>query len=130
MVESNDYRYLSVGSIVRLALRLGRVYACKSTWYRAIQSGNWNCSRKRIYPPKSRVDLRATKPNQYWHVHMTIVRLLYGSRVYLYAVLDNFPRRRLAWQLSESFDSALTAALSQEAAKGLPQNIVPSTVMD
>ncbi|XZE21308.1 hypothetical protein SH449x_001208 [Pirellulaceae bacterium SH449] len=40
MVQSEAYRHLSVGSIARLAARLGKVYACSSTWYRAIQNGN------------------------------------------------------------------------------------------
>ncbi len=130
MVESEDYRHLSLGSIVRLASRLGKVHACSSTSYRAIQSGNWVRSRKRIYPPKPRVGLRATKPNEYWHVDTTLIRLDDGSRVYLQAVLDNFSRPILSWQLSERFDTTSTAALLQEAATGLPENTVPSAVMD
>ncbi|MFM7973840.1 MAG: transposase, partial [Pirellula sp.] len=130
MLESEDYRHLSIGSIVRLASRLGKVHACSSTWYRAIQSGNWVRSRKRIYPPKPRIGLRATKPNEYWHVDTTIVRLVDGSRVYLQAVLDNFSRRILAWRLSERFDTTITAAILQEAAKALPKNTVPTAVMD
>ncbi|MCE2810658.1 MAG: DDE-type integrase/transposase/recombinase [Planctomycetaceae bacterium] len=113
-----------------LASRLGNVHACSSTWYRAIQSGNWIRSRNRIYPPKPRVGLRAAKPNEYWHVDTTIVRLVDGSRVYLQAVLDNFSRRKLSWQLSERFDTTVTAAILQEAAKALPKNTVPSAVMD
>lgn len=130
MVESEDYRHLSIGSIVRLASRLDKVHACSLTWYRAILSGNWVRSRKRIYPPKPRVGLRATKPNEYWHVDTTIVRLVDGSRVYLQAVLDNFSCRILDWRLSERFDAAVTAALLQEAATGTPENTVPSAVMD
>jgi transposase InsO family protein len=87
-------------------------------------------SRKRIYPPKPRIGLRATKPNEYWHVDTTLIRLVDGSRVYLQAVLDNYSRRILAWQLSERFDTTITAAILQEAAKALPKNTVPSAVMD
>jgi len=130
MVQSEDYRHLSVGSIARLASRLGKVYACSSTWYRAIQNGNWIRSRKRIYPPKQRIGLQATKPNEYWHVDTTIVRLLDGSRVYVHAVLDNFSRRILAWRLNDTFDTGTTAELLKEAASGLPEGTVPSTVMD
>ena len=130
MLESEDYRHLSIGSIVRLASRLGKVHACSSTWYRAIQSGDWIRSRNRIYPPKPRVGLRAAKPNEYWHVDTTIVRLVDGSRVYLQAVLDNYSRRILAWRLSKRFDAAVTAEILQEAATGLPENTVPSAVMD
>jgi putative transposase len=56
--------------------------------------------------------------------------LVDGSRVYLQAVLDNFSRRILSWQLSERFDTTVTAAILQEAAKALPKNTVPSAVMD
>ena len=124
MVQSEDYRHLSVGSIARLAARLGKVYACTSTWYRAIQSGDWIRARKRIYPPKPRVGLRATKPNEYWHVDTTIVRLLDGSRLYLHAILDNFSRRVLAWRLIDTFETDTTAELLKEASKGLPENKV------
>jgi len=130
MVQSEAYRHLSVGSMARLAARLGKVYACSSTWYRAIQSGNWIRSRKRIYPPKPRIGLRATKPNEYWHVDTTIIRLLDGSRVYVHAVLDNFSRRILAWRLNDTFETDTTAELLKEGAKGLPENTVPSAVMD
>jgi predicted DNA-binding transcriptional regulator AlpA len=41
MLESEDYRHLSIGSIVRLASRLGKVHACSSPRYRAIQRGSW-----------------------------------------------------------------------------------------
>ena len=130
MLESHDYRHLSVGAIARLAARQGTVYACSSTWYRAIQAGNWNRPRKRIYPAKPRVGLRATEPNEYWHLDTTIVRLLDGSRVYLHAVLDNFSRRILAWRLNTTFETGTTAELLKEAAEGLQRKSVPSAVMD
>jgi transposase InsO family protein len=130
MVQSEAYRHLSLGAMARLAARLGKVYACSSTWYRAIQSGNWIRSRNRIYPPKPRVGLRATKPNEYWHVDTTIVRLLDGSRVYVHAVLDNFSRRILAWRLNGTFETGTTTDLLKEAANGLPEGTVPSAVMD
>ncbi|MBU6174906.1 MAG: DDE-type integrase/transposase/recombinase [Planctomycetes bacterium] len=74
--------------------------------------------------------MRATKPNEYWHVDTTIVRLLDGSRVYLHAILDNFSRCILAWRLNDTFETGTTAELLKEAVKGLPNGTVPSTVMD
>jgi transposase InsO family protein len=56
--------------------------------------------------------------------------LLDGSRVYVHAVLDNFSRRILAWRLNDTFETGTTAELLKEAAKGLPENTVPSAVMD
>ena len=48
------------------------------------------------------------------------MRLLDGSRAYLYAVIDNFSRRTLAWQVSESFDPANTLAVLQQAGNPHP----------
>jgi transposase-like protein len=33
--------------------------------------------------------IRATKPNEYWHIDVTIIKLLDGTKVYLHAVIDN-----------------------------------------
>jgi transposase InsO family protein len=58
------------------------------------------------------------------------MRLLDGSRVYLHAVLDNFSRRILAWRLNDKFETNVTVKLLTEAAKVLPEGIVPNAVMD
>ncbi len=50
--------------------------------------------------------------------------------MYLHAILDNFSRRILAWRLNDTFETGTTAELLKEAAKGLPENTVPSAVMD
>lgn len=74
--------------------------------------------------------MRATKPNECWHVDTTIVRLLDGSRVYDHAVLDNFSRRILTWRLNHIFKTGRAAELPRDAAKGFPQGTVPGAVMD
>jgi transposase InsO family protein len=38
-----------------------------------------------------------------WHIDTTVIRLLDGTRAYLHAVIDNFSRRILAWQVAETF---------------------------
>ncbi len=43
--------------------------------------------------------IRASRPNEWRHVDVTIIRLLDGTRGYLHAVVDNFSRRVLAWTL-------------------------------
>ena len=61
-----------------------------STWYRLARLHGWRRPRKRIYPAKPEVGIRATGVNEIWHVDTTVIRLLDGSRVYLHAVIDNF----------------------------------------
>ncbi len=57
-------------------------------------------------------------PNEAWHVDTTVIRLLDGTRAYVYAVIDNFSRRILAFRVSKRFEVANTVAVLGEAASG------------
>ncbi len=68
---------------------------------------------------KPRIGIRASKPNEIWHVDTTLIRLLDGTRAYLHGVIDNFSRRILAWKVSATFDPTVTAELLLSASRGL-----------
>jgi hypothetical protein len=119
MVTSEEYRHVPTGTLALLAQRLRKVFASSSTWYRLVRIDKWRRPRGRIHPAKPKVGIRAACPNEIWHVDITVIRLLNGSRVYLQAIIDNFSRRILAWKVSESFDPTATAGLLIEASKGL-----------
>ena len=70
-----------------------------------------------MHPDKPRLGIRASAFDEIWHVDTSVVRLLDGTRAYLYAVIDNFSRRILAWRVSESFDPTNTLAILLEAGK-------------
>ena len=65
-----------------------------------------------------RVGTRASKPDELWHVDMTVIRLLDSTKVYLHAVIDSFSRRILAWRVTKNFSVATTVAILQEADRG------------
>lgn len=119
MVTSEEYRHVPTGTLALLAQRLGKVFASPSTWYRLVRIHKWQRSRRRVHPARPKVDIRASRPNEIWHVDVTLIRLLDGSRAYLQAVIDNFSRRILAWKVSETFDPSATAELLIDASKGL-----------
>lgn len=111
MATSTDYRHVSTGALAILAQRLGQVFASSTTWYKLVRKFKWRRPRRRVHPPKPKVGVRAERPNQIWHVDMTMIRLLDGSRAYLHAIIDNFSRRILAWKVAPSFDPGATAEL-------------------
>jgi transposase InsO family protein len=117
MVKSPDYRHVPTGRLALLAQRIGAVYASASTWYRLVRERGWRRSRVRVHPAKPSAGIRATKPDEIWHIDATVIRLLDGSHIYLHAVIDNFSRRILSWCLNTAFDAGCTAALLIEAAK-------------
>ncbi len=116
MVTSPEYRHVPTSSLARLAQRLGKVFASAATWHRLVRRHKWRRCRQRVHPAKPKVGIRATAVNEIWHVDTTLIRLLDGSRAYLHAVIDNFSRRILAWNVSGSFEPAITAQLLRDAA--------------
>jgi len=129
MVTSDEYRHVPTGTLALLAQRLGKVFASASTWYRLVRLHKWRRLRRRVHPQKPKVGIRATRPNEIWHVDTTLIRLLDGTRAYLYAVIDNFSRRVLAWKVSATFDAAATAELLLDASRGLVE-VVPTVLAD
>ena len=77
----------------------------------SFDSHEWRRPRQRVHPAKPKVGIRASRPNEIWHVDTTLIRLLDGSRAYLHALVDNFYRRILAWNVAETFHPGVTAQL-------------------
>ncbi len=119
MVTSDEYRHVPTGTLAILAQRLGKVFASPATWYRLVRVHGWRRPRQRVHPAKPKIGIRASKPNEIWHVDTTLIRLLDGTRAYLHGVIDNFSRRILAWKVSATFDPTITAELLLSASRGL-----------
>ncbi len=119
MVTSDEYRHVPTGTLALLAQRLGRVFASPTTWYRLVSRHKWRRPRRRVHPAKPKVGIRASRPNEIWHVDMTLIGLLDGTRAYLHAIIDNFSRRILAWKVAPTFDPDCTAELLLTASADL-----------
>ena len=81
----------------------------------------WRRPRRRVYPEKPKTDIRATRPNEYWHIDVTVIRRVDDTRAYLHAVMDNFSRRILSWRLARRLDPLITCEILKEAGKNLQQ---------
>jgi len=53
-----------------------------------------------------------------WHIDITVIRLLDGTKAYLQAIIDNYSRRILAWRLGTQLEAVATSALLVKAFKG------------
>ena len=122
MVQSKDYRHMSIRGLALHAQRVGKVFAHPGTWAKLIRERGWGRPRMRLYPPKPKVGFRATAPNETWHVDATIIKLLDGTKAYLHAVIDNYSRRILAWTVAETLNPMNTCYVLQQAAAGLSES--------
>ncbi len=127
LATSTEYRHMSVRALCLFAQRTGKVFASAGTWLRLIRSRGWRRPRTRVHPPKPTVGVRATRRNEYWHIDVTVIRLLDDTRVYLHAVIDNFSRRILSWKLARRIDPANTCAVLIEAGETLSDSDKPAT---
>jgi transposase InsO family protein len=119
MVLAPEHRHMPLGTLARYAQRIGKVFASATTWAKLVRERGWRRPRLRIHPPKPTVGVRASQPNQIWHVDTSVIRLIDGTKVYLQAVLDNYSRKILAWTVSERFDPTSTCQVLLAAGKHL-----------
>ena len=119
LVTSDEYRHVPTGTLAWLAQRIGKVFASASTWYRLVRDNKWRRPRQRVHPAAPKVGIRASRPNEIWHIDTTLIRLLDGSRAYLHAVIDNFSRRILGWKVTSTFEPGATAEILLVASKGV-----------
>jgi transposase InsO family protein len=129
MATSDEFRHMPTSTLSRFAQRAGKVYASASTWLRLIRQRGWRRPRTRIHPVKPTVGIRASKPDEIWHMDVTVIRLLNGTKLYLHGVVDNFSRRLLAWKLVEKLSPTTTCEVLAEAAKHLSEVQPPVTLL-
>ncbi len=130
MVLSTAYCHMSIRALALHAQRMRTVFAHPSTWGKLIREHGWRRPRLRMYPAKPKEGVQATRPNEKWHIDASVLRLLDGSKVYLHAVIDNFSRKSLPWQVADSLHPLSTCEVLQEAARNLHRDESVQVVCD
>jgi transposase InsO family protein len=128
MVTATGYRHMPLRTLSLYAQRAGHVFASATTWAKLVRQRGWRRPRRRVYPEKPKTGIRATHANEYWHIDVTVIRLLDDTKCYLHAVIDNFSRRILSWRLAKQLAPTTTCEILQEAGNNLDQT--PTVVAD
>jgi putative transposase len=130
LVTSDDYRHVPTSRLALLAQRLAQVFVSSSTLCRLVRVRTWRRPHLRVYPALPKEGVRASRRDEIWHVDVTILKLLDGTRAYLHAVIDNFSRRILAWRVCDRLLPGGTVAILLQAARTLPGGTVPTLYAD
>ena len=117
MVLAPEKRHMSLRTLALHAQRIGKVFASASTWAKLVRERSWLRPRQRVHPPKPTVGVRAAAPNEIWHVDLTVLKLLDGTKAYLHAIIDNYSRKILAWTVAERLEPTATCQLLLAAGK-------------
>ena len=128
MVLAPEYRHMPLRTLSLYAQRIGKVFTSVTTWARLIRQRGWRRPRLRAHPAKPTVGIRATCPNEIWHIDVSVLKLLDGTKAYIHAVIDNFSRKILAWTIGAPLDPTATCQVLIEAGKHLDATDARPTV--
>lgn len=128
-VQDAALRHLSIPSLSLLAARRNLLVASAATWWREIRRQRPTRPRKRLYPARPKVGVRAARPNELWHIDATRIRLMDGTVKWIHAVIDNHSRKLLTWTVGDSCRAAATETLLREAVRFIAPGDAPVTVL-
>jgi len=128
MVLAPEYCHMPLRTLALYAQRVGKVFASAATWARLIRA-RLRRPRLRVHPTKSTVGIRTNAPNELWHIDVSILKLLDGTKAYIHAVIDNFSRKVLARTIGVRLDPAATCKVLVEASRHLNPTSARPTVM-
>jgi transposase InsO family protein len=136
MVLDPDLRHMPLSTLSLFAQRAGKVFVSVTTWARLVREHGWRRPRMRVHPAKPTIGVRASRPNEYWHIDVTVLKLLDGTKAYLHAAIDNYSRKVLAWALAARLDPLTTCQVLVAAGQHLsddqrvPTDACPTVVAD
>ena len=129
IASDKKYSHFSLTSLFLYAKRQDWINLSIASWFRVIKSNNVQRDSKRKYKLKHRKGIRASKPNQIWHLDLSIIKTIDGQRIYIQAIIDNFSRMILAHHVSTCYGGKSTVSLIKLAFEN-SQNAKPQIITD
>ena len=114
VAKSKKFSHYPDSTLHKKSLREGWANCCFDTWKKYLKL--YGVQRKTKVPKKRFKDgVRAERPNQLWHIDLTQFRLKGGEVVYLQAIIDNYSRYIVDWQVNNSKVAANTIEIVTRA---------------
>ncbi len=115
LVTSKEFSHFPIRSLHFYAKRKGLLFCSYSTWRKYIDHFKWKRLRKKFRERKQRIGLRAKFPNEIWHLDVSYFILPDKTKLFIQAIIDNYSRYVIAWQVMDSYDGSKTGELLQKA---------------
>jgi hypothetical protein len=96
--------HLSIKKLQYYAFRKGLLTCGYNTWRKYVAIFNPNRTKIKRKRKKERQGIRASIPNEIWHMDITEFKLIGHKKVYLQVIVDNFSRKVVYWTLSRVKD--------------------------
>ena len=133
MVKSKNYFHIPISSLSVMAKREKIVAASPTTWGKLIKKFGWKRPKIREYQAKPKIGIRGEYLHQYWHLDLTVIKLIDGTRCFIQAIMENMSRYILAHSVSLEYGGGRTKELllnALEKAKELGLSGIPNVIFD
>lgn len=116
MLTAKSFLHYPISSLYYYCLR-NRILGCSlDTWYKynkIFGIKRISIKKQKVYP----VGIRASKPNELWHIDASIIKLKNGNKVYLQAVIDNYSRAIISYKITDNINAVNTTKLIKKCYK-------------
>jgi len=109
------YSHISIHSLCLLAQREKILFCSVGSWYKYIRIFGWIRPRQKKSETSYREGIRASRPNEIWHIDVTQVKISTGAVIYIQVVYDNFSRYVIAWKVTSEISGLSTVGLLEQA---------------
>ena len=84
MVLAPENRNMALRTLALYAQRIGRVFVSPTAWAKLICERGWLRPRLRVHPARPTVGVHATAPNEIWHIDVSVLKLLDGTKAHIH----------------------------------------------
>jgi len=100
LMSRKRFNTWSIASVWGYAVKKSHISMSKASWYRYCLGLGISEKRKPENKPRKKESVKATRPNQIWHIDVTEYKTIDNVKFYIHTVLDNFSRKILAYTIS------------------------------
>ena len=115
IVKSIENIHIPITNLAIKAMKEGLIYYSPSTWLKYVKEYKWRRPKFKIYTKKNDIGYRANKVNESWHIDISIMKLMDGTKVYIQAIIDNFSRYIIAHKVFTEVSGKNTKELLTKA---------------
>jgi hypothetical protein len=116
-MSNKRFFHWSVASVWGLAFKQGKTSMARATWYRYAKRLGLTTSRKAYKKKRKRISFRADTVNQTWHMDVTYYKTIDNVQFYIYTLVDNFSRKILAYDVSQTLSAKIRLESLKRAIK-------------
>jgi transposase InsO family protein len=100
LMSRKRFHTWSVASVWGYAVKKCHISMSRASWYRYCLGLGISEKRKPENKPRKKGSVKATCPNQIWHIDVTEFVTADNVKFYIHTVLDNFSRKIIAYTIS------------------------------